>query len=71
MKPNWQIRELNVHFAQKTASVALFDGQISVHVHFAFDPAGDQRESEVQRRALAKAKELFLSASQASVQPIP
>lgn len=70
MKRNWQIRELSVQFAQKTASVALNDGAISVHVHFPFDPKGDQRESEVQARAIRAAKDLLREASEADVRPV-
>lgn len=70
MKRNWQIQALNVQFAQKRCDVSLSDGGVYVNVSFPFDPKGDQKESEVQRRALAQAKALFAEAADANVQPI-
>ncbi|ASE39156.1 hypothetical protein [Brevundimonas vesicularis] len=70
MKRNWQVQTLNVQFAQKRCDVGLTDGALYVNVSFPFDPKGDQKESEVQRRALAQAKALFAEAADANVHPI-
>ena len=70
MKRNWQVTNLSVQFAQKRCDVTLQDGSTYANVSFPFDPKGDQKESEVQRRALAQAKALFAEASDADVKPV-
>ena len=70
MKRNWQVQSLNVQFAQKRCDVTLGDGALWVNVSFPFDPKGDQKESEVQRRALAQAKAIFAEAADADVKPV-
>lgn len=66
---DWTLTNLSVQFVQKRADVSLNRGTEYVNVSFSFDPKGDQRESEVQRRAIARAKELLRDAASAEIQP--